>query len=141
MLTLKSPAPLHDFSGLAFPGGWCGRAHFKAMMLQLSISDSVAFYSGATCVLIVGFWPLPEEVEGERLLEMWVLVTVASVPFLQGLRKLCRLTLQRLGDAGRVRIRAHVRPAHRPGQRLARMIGLQFAGLNNGLERWEWSHG
>lgn len=141
MLTVISPAPFGQVADLAFPLGRCPARQLQALLFQVTAAESYGFAVDGVVRLAVGFWPLLAEREGERLVECWCIAGPASLPSLHGLMRLCRLTFRRAAQSGPLRIRSLVRAGHRPGQRLARMAGMSFAGLAGDFEKWEWSDG
>ncbi|MCO5091987.1 hypothetical protein [Bosea sp. (in: a-proteobacteria)] len=139
-LAIVSPAPLHAVTALAFPSGRAPARHLQAMLLQSVRSETMAFVTAAgEVVMVVGLWPLAPLHEGERLLELWLLIEPPAVPHLPALRRLARLMLARIAQSGPVRIRALVREGHAPGARMCRLIGMSFVGAADGCECWEWS--
>jgi hypothetical protein len=139
-LSIVTPAPLHAITALAFPNGRAPARHLQAMILQSARSDTVAFADAAgEIVMIAGFYPLAPLHDGERFFEMWLQITPPAVPHLPALRRLTRLTLARVAESGPVRVRALVAVGHRPGARLAAIVGMRLVGSEDGFECWEWS--
>lgn len=141
MISVSSPATLHELSALAYPAGIGMPSHFRAMVLQLVVSDTVAIRHGDRVLVVLGFWKLEPEREAETLFELWFVVDPEAWRWAVPMVRLVRLTLQRLAETQAVRIRAHVREGHRPGQRLARLVGMKAAGSMAHFEIWEWSNG
>lgn len=141
MISVHSPASLHELSALAYPGGVGMPSHFRAMVLQLVVSDTVTIRLGDRALVVLGFWKLDPERQGEKLFELWFVVDPDAWRWAVPMVRLVRLTLQRLAESEPVRIRAHVREGHGPGQRLARLIGMRDAGRTANFEIWEWSNG
>lgn len=142
MLTTETPAPVWETLELARDvDASLKPIHRRAFVAQLLRSDTVAFRDGARLVATAGFTPLPPEIVGEELAEIWFVCTPALGRHLWAFVRLARLTCSRVAQDGSVRIRAFVREGHAPGQRLAALCGLVRVAVHDGFERWEWLGG
>lgn len=142
MLAVSSPAPIIETLELVRDARqglkpW----QSKGMLLQLLGSLTVAFREGPDLVAAAGFFPLPPEESGEELAEIWLACRPELARNLTAFVKLARLTCLRASQDGTVRLRAFVREGHRPGQRLAVLVGLERVATRNGFELWEWRGG
>ena len=139
-LAIVSPAPLDVVTGLAFPSGRAPARHLQAMILQVVRSETMAFLrADGDAVMVVGLWPHAPLHEGERFLELWLLIDRPALPHLPALRRFARLMLARVAESGPVRIRALVREGHEPGARMCRLLGMSFVGSETGFDCFEWS--
>lgn len=142
MLDVHAPAPLIDLLELFDPLTAARPTRTKLALWQATYSETVGFsLPDGPLIAALGFLPLPPEEPGEDLQEMWFVCAPAIVPHLVAWVKLARLTLARLAQDGRLRIRAHVAAGHRPGQRLCRLLGFAPAGRDGSFEQWEWRGG
>lgn len=114
----------------------------RLTLLQLTGGESTAFVDERGRVIaVLGFYHWPEQ-NGETIFDIWFINRPEASRAMLALTRLSRLTLNRLRQTEGVRLRAFVRPGNRAGQRLARIVGLAFAGhstIGEEWERWEWS--
>mgnify|MGYP000921766891 FL=1 len=105
---------------------------FRLFMHQVVRSEIVGFYRAGALEVVVGFLPDP----ARNAVELWMICRPGVAPFLPGLVRLARLTIARLTDAGTI-VTATVREGHRPGARLAALLGMRKVAAAAGFETWE----
>jgi hypothetical protein len=140
MIEIVRPAPLGDTLALAFRTGMAPRRHLQAMILQVVAQESFGFLHDGRLIMAFGVWPLEAEDPGERLVEFWLAIGAEAVPHLPTLVRLARLVFARLGQSEPVKLRAHVHAGHRPGQRLATLVGMRLIRIEQEIEIWECRH-
>ncbi len=135
MIETISPAPAIDLLALYAPS-FKPSASLAVAALQVGRAETFGFVEDGRLLAAIGFWPEPPASEevflvglpaaeiGSRMLELY---------------RLARLTVEGRRDYGVVRLTACVREGHRPGERLARLVGFSRAatGAPAGFTRWE----
>jgi hypothetical protein len=141
-LALETPAPIGESTALFTAElAQLKRWQSRAATLQLLKSDTVAFRLAGELVAAAGFYPIPSDVPGEELAEVWFVCRPSLAPHIGEFVRLARLTCLRASHCGAVRLRAHVRRGHRPGSRLAVLCSFEKLGEAGGFEVWEWRGG
>ncbi len=141
LLKAVTPAPVIDVIDLYARHGVLRRLALKVAMVQVFKSETFAFYrADGLCLAVIGFCPI-EGAGGEDEFELWFVTRPEIEPSLVRFIRIARLTLRKVADTTGLRILAIVRQGHRPGQRLAKMVGLKRADILDGVEFWSWRSG
>jgi hypothetical protein len=112
--------------------------HVKCAIVQAARSESIAWYDGGRPIAAAMLYPLEPERPGERLVELAFVCLPELRRHMLAFVRLAHLTRDRLANDGPVRVRAHVRTGHRPGSRMATMLGMRLVGTFGGFERYEF---
>jgi hypothetical protein len=138
-MTLRavSPAPLPDVLALYQATAPMKPVTASAAILQAARSDTIGWFAGDQMIAAALFYPLDPERPGEDLRELAFVCLPALSGHLPAFIRSARLTRARLGEDALVRIRAHVRLGHLPGQKLARLCGMVAVSVVGDFERWE----
>lgn len=133
------PATVHEALAL-FPA--VRRRLAGGVVWQVLASTLVAFEADGAVVAVAGLHEHPHAVDGlDHLFELWFACRPAAGAVVgRGLRTF-RLTLARAGQDRHCRVFVLVRSGDRDGQRLARGLGMNLAGVADGLETWSVEHG
>jgi hypothetical protein len=136
-LALETPAPISETRELYAALRPLKRHASRTATLQLLRSETVGFRLEGRLVAVAGFYPLPDAPDGSEADEVWFHCRPELAAHMREFVRLSRLTLERASHHGAIRLRAFVRPGHRPGERLAVLCGLKPVGAG----WWEWHRG
>lgn len=137
-LRATSPAPLPDVLDLFAASVVMKPLHVKCAIVQAARSESIAWYEGGRPIAAAMLYPLDLETPGERLLELAFVCRPELARHMLAFLREAHLTRDRLANDGPVRVRAHVRTGHRPGARMAAILGMRPVGIFGGFERFEF---
>lgn len=90
------------------------------------------------CVATAGLFPLPATETSPRRYEGWFACWPTAAEHTLAIVRLAQLTYRAVAQDGPIEIIAHVAVGHRPGARLARMIGFTPGPIEAGYETWIW---
>ncbi|MGY3392942.1 hypothetical protein ACVWW6_005533 [Bradyrhizobium sp. USDA 3311] len=110
----------------------------RAAIVQFARSESIAFRDDGGTLAAALLYPLDPERPGERLAELAFICLPDLSRHMLAFIRLAHLTRDRLANDGLLRVRAHVRTGHRPGRRMALMLGMRLVGTVGDFERYEF---
>ncbi|MBB98330.1 MAG: hypothetical protein CML67_02150 [Rhodobacteraceae bacterium] len=113
-LTTRSPALRDDCLSCARPTRWVR----KAVLYMRRGGDTVSIHAGDTLLAVAYFWPCRE-----GCLEFCLSLRPEARTHMHALVRLAQLRLEEITHTGK-RVETHVRPGHRPGERMARLTGF-----------------
>jgi hypothetical protein len=139
MIRIASPAPLADLLALfeedpiaASLPKFAPNRRAIAIAHVAAGRSWLAFDEGLRPLCAAGLVPA-----GRGALEAWFVASPRAGPRLLAFLRRAQLTFRAIAQDGPVAIRATVAPGWRPGQRVARALGMSNVGLSAGMERWE----
>ncbi|MAA97413.1 MAG: hypothetical protein CMN87_18240 [Stappia sp.] len=117
-LVTRSPARADDCLECASPFRWIRKASLFMRAGGDSVAISLPDAAGGDLLAVAYLWPTAP---GWR--EFCLTIRPAARPHMRALVRLAQLRLDAVAQTG-LRVKAHVRPGHAPGERMARMVGF-----------------
>jgi hypothetical protein len=138
-LRREHPVPMRDLLDLYAAIAPMKPVNARAALLQAARADSEGWRDEAGEILAAAlFYPLPPAHPGERHVELAFACRPALKDHLLSFVRAAELTRARLALNGPVRVRALVRTVHRPGARLAALVGMTRTGTAGAFDVWEF---
>ena len=144
MIVLLSPAPLSQVFALFAADPIAGSlAKFGANPRAQIVAHVAACPSWVATWHPDNPWRRSEPVAAAGLIpdgdafEAWFVCSPRAKPALRDILRATQLTWRELAQDGPIKIRARVGPDWRPGQRIARLLGMTRQGRELGMDVWE----
>lgn len=138
-LRLVSPAPLADVADLTRMSGtpaslrkFAGGVVNVATRLVNGGPSYVAYDEGGQAIAAGGYIDL-----GGGLREGWFACVPHASARILSIVRLAQLTIPPLRQDGAIKVTGRVAPGWRPGQRIARLLGMSKGPIDMGYEIWE----
>jgi len=137
-LTIVRPAPLLDLADMLarddIPLGLrkFGLGPLKLAQLQRQLGQSWGYEIGGRILVCCGLIPVP----AQDCLEAWFACRPEAAPHMLAVARAAQLTL--LAGADDALVVARVAVGWRPGERLARAVGLTPGAAAGGEREWWW---